>query len=334
MKVSATQIERFAWALATVWTVVVAASVVWNMDHGKQMALEAARIQAQTSYEKDIIYRRWNAMHGRVYVPVTEETPPNPYLSHISDRDITTPSGKKLTLMNPAYMSRQVYELERKKYSFIGHIASLNPINPQNAPDPWETKALEAFVHGEIEIGSVDKMEGKDYMRLMRPLIVDKTCLKCHAHQGYKEGDIRGGISVAIPMEPLQAIKGKQMRMLGLVHTLLWLLGLGGIGLAGWKIKKSEQVRKQAEEALQRSYSELEQKVAERTAELRAINESLQKEIMDRKRLEEEAFKLQSAVEQVADILFITDRNGIIEYINPAFEKVTGYRKEEGKSVV
>lgn len=156
MKVSATQIERFAWALATVWTVVVAASVVWNMDHGKQMALEAARIQAQTSYEKDIIYRRWNAMHDGIYVPVTEETPPNPYLSHISDRDITTPSGKKLTLMNHAYMSRQVYELERKKYSFIGHITSLNPINPQNAPDPWETKALEAFVHGEIEIGSVD----------------------------------------------------------------------------------------------------------------------------------------------------------------------------------
>lgn len=171
---------------------------------------------------------------------MTEGTPPNPYLSHISDRAITTPSGKKLTLMNPAYMSRQVYELERKKYSFIGHIASLNPINPQYAPDPWKTKALEAFVPGEIEISSVDKMEGKDYMRLMRPLIVDKTCLKCHAHQGYKVGDVYGGISVAIPMEPLRAIEGKRMRMLGLVHALLWLLGLGGIGLAGWKIKKSE----------------------------------------------------------------------------------------------
>ena len=35
--------------------------------------------------------------------------------------------------------------------------------------------------------------------------------------------------------------------------------------------------------------------------------------------------KLGRAVEQSADMVIITDREGIIEYVNPAFEAVTGY---------
>jgi len=44
--------------------------------------------------------------------------------------------------------------------------------------------------------------------------------------------------------------------------------------------------------------------------------------------------KLSCAVEQSADMIFITNSEGIIEYVNPAFEKLTGYSKEEviGKS--
>jgi len=172
-------------------------------------------------------------------------------------------------------------------------------------------------------------MEGKAYMRLMCPLIAEKACLKCHAAQGYREGEIRGGISVSIPMEPLWAIEKNSIQKLALVHLLIWLVGLGGIGLAAIRLKKSEQERKWAEEQLQKAYVELEQRVEERTADLRTINESLQEEITERKRVQEEATKLQSAVQQIADILFITNHNGIIEYVNPAFEKITGYRKEE-----
>ena len=39
--------------------------------------------------------------------------------------------------------------------------------------------------------------------------------------------------------------------------------------------------------------------------------------------------KLLRAVEQSADMVVITDRNGIIEYANPAFEMLTGYSCEE-----
>jgi phosphoserine phosphatase RsbU/P len=39
--------------------------------------------------------------------------------------------------------------------------------------------------------------------------------------------------------------------------------------------------------------------------------------------------RLSSAVEQTADAIFITDHNGLIEYVNPGFEVITGYSRAE-----
>ncbi len=55
----------------------------------------------------------------------------------------------------------------------------------------------------------------------------------------------------------------------------------------------------------------------------------LANDITDRKQAEENLRKLSSAVEQTADSIFITNKDGIIEYVNPAFEERTGYTKEE-----
>ena len=53
------------------------------------------------------------------------------------------------------------------------------------------------------------------------------------------------------------------------------------------------------------------------------------------KDLEEEICKLKIIVEESSDHVVVTNKEGIIEYVNPAFEKVTGYSKEEsvGKTI-
>ena len=51
--------------------------------------------------------------------------------------------------------------------------------------------------------------------------------------------------------------------------------------------------------------------------------------ITERKRTEAERQLLASAVEQAAEMILITDPAGSIQYVNPAFESVTGYSKEE-----
>ncbi len=53
--------------------------------------------------------------------------------------------------------------------------------------------------------------------------------------------------------------------------------------------------------------------------------------ISERKAAETEMRKLSTAVEKAADVVVITDSKGIIEYVNPAFETVTGYTREEAE---
>jgi PAS domain S-box-containing protein len=250
------RIRPYALILALIWTAIVGVSLMWNIYNTKQGTLDVARIQARSSFMKDVIYRSWNAIHGGVYVPVSDETPPNPYLN-VPQRDVTTRSGMELTLINPAYMTRKVHEMEAKAYEIRSHITSLNPIRPANAPDPWETKALAAFKDGAKEASSVEKMNGADYMRLMQPLVTKKGCLKCHGVQGYKVGDIRGGISVSVPMSPLWAIENSHILTLAVGHALLWVVGLVGVLLGTLVAEFRNTIRKRAEENVRKSEQQL-----------------------------------------------------------------------------
>jgi PAS domain S-box-containing protein len=87
--------------------------------------------------------------------------------------------------------------------------------------------------------------------------------------------------------------------------------------------------RKQAEEAIRKASAELELRVRERTAELAETVAALQSEIAERKRTAAERDKLVAAVESTAEAIVVTDKRGIIQYVNPAFEQITGFQKSE-----
>lgn len=75
--------------------------------------------------------------------------------------------------------------------------------------------------------------------------------------------------------------------------------------------------------------SELEAKVAERTAELAAANEQLLLEINESRRTGEQMKAQISALTAAANAIVITDPKGNIEWANPAFTKLTGYTTHE-----
>jgi len=52
-------------------------------------------------------------------------------------------------------------------------------------------------------------------------------------------------------------------------------------------------------------------------------------DITERKRTQEERNRLEIAIEQAAESVFITDKDGMIQYVNPAFERLTGYSCED-----
>ncbi len=204
-----------------VWVAIVGASFLWNHAAAERSRDEIALRTARSFFDQIVITRSWNAQHGGVYVPVAEKTHPNPYLP-IPGRDLKISPELTLTKINPAYMTRQISEIAARQEGTRFHITSLRPLRPENAPTAREREALEAFARGKKEVGAFFSNQGAPAFFYMAPLLTDKPCLQCHAAQGYKEGDIRGGISVTLPFGqavPVKALAAGHLGI-GLVGTL------------------------------------------------------------------------------------------------------------------
>jgi PAS domain S-box-containing protein len=311
------RIRLFAWILMACWTLLICASWYWNFSAERQVFHTVALAEAHAVIERDSLYRRWGSSHGGVYVPVSPQSPPNVYLSHVPERDITTPSGKQLTLVNPAYMTRQVNELAKEGSIFLGraHITSLKPLRPENSADPWEATALRSFENGAGEISAITTIDGKPFMRLMKPFITEKPCLKCHAQQGYTIGSVRGGISVSIPIQPLIDASRGQITGSIAFHGAIWLLGLGVTGLGTRLLSRSALVQKQIENELHLQTVQLEEEIAER----QMAQESLQ--------VSESHLRVVADYSSNWEYWRLHDDR--FQYISPSVTKLTGYTPRE-----
>jgi hypothetical protein len=90
--------------------------------------------------------------------------------------------------------------------------------NPSNRPDAFEQGVLAKFAAASWEKGhdyaEVADHGGKRVLRYMQPLYIAKPCLSCHgepkgeldiagrAKEGYREGELRGAVSVIVPVAP------------------------------------------------------------------------------------------------------------------------------------
>ena len=263
MNTSGTKYENnILWLITAilVWTVTVFGSLAWNSYHEGQVSIRLATNEAEAYFNKDKAIRLWSASHGGVYVPIDKRTPPNPHLSHIPERDITTPSGKKLTLMNPAYMLAQVMKDYNELYGVKGRITAFPDklLNPENLPDQWEADAMNEFEKGVREFKEVIDMDGAPYLRLMRPLFIKQDCLKCHGFQGYKVNDLRGGIGVSVPMALYIQEAQKAQYHHGITHGFFWVIGLITFGHIFNQGNNRQQERRKEEEELLRLNKELE----------------------------------------------------------------------------
>jgi PAS domain S-box-containing protein len=88
------------------------------------------------------------------------------------------------------------------------------------------------------------------------------------------------------------------------------------------RLREANQQSAQALAAANFANDQLETRVRERTGELQSINGQLEAKIMELR-------KLSSVVQQVPGCVVITDKDGVIEYVNASFERTTGYSREE-----
>lgn len=207
----------------TIWTIIVVAIFLIQTSYEKKNTIKLAEIEAISTYRSDLNFRSWISYHGGVYIPITEETKPNPYLKFVQEQNITTSLGKSYTLMNPAWAIRSLNNFDESTEKAKSKITSLNPIRPENAPDEWESMSLQAFEEGSEHMSGFDTVDNEIYYRYMKPLITKSSCLNCHEHQGYKLGDIRGGISVSIPYAPYLEIEKGVILEHGLVLSIIYI---------------------------------------------------------------------------------------------------------------
>ncbi len=215
--------------LSLLWTGLLSVLLFLNIQETQKHPIEHAENQAKSLIDSAISFRSWATNFGGVYVHPTEKYPPNSYLK-LPERDITTNDGEKLTLINPAYMMRQVFQDFYGKDGINGHITSLKLLNPNNKPDAWEHKSLLAFERGSEQETTVEQRpNGSKIFRYMRPLYVEEKCLKCHGEQNYKVGDVRGGISTFVELKKGEAIAAKSIKSLIWTYGIVWIVGLVGI---------------------------------------------------------------------------------------------------------
>jgi chemotaxis family two-component system sensor kinase Cph1 len=241
----------YFWIAGAAWTVVIGTLLGLHILETRRVYFDMARNEARTHFKKDQSLRHWVASQGGLYAPVGGNVEPNPYLNHVPERDIETPAGTPLTLVNPAYMLRLIMEQDFSRSGVYGHITSLRHFRKETAPDNWEKAALVAFEKNGIEeLVEVTKINEKPYLRLMRPMYTEEGCLKCHGQQGYKVGDVRGGVSIAVPLNPYLAVQRQEIKSDFLSYGTLWLLGVLGIGFGIGSLRRREKERDDALESL------------------------------------------------------------------------------------
>jgi diguanylate cyclase (GGDEF)-like protein len=184
--------------------------------------------RGRSLFQQIVLTRRWAAEYGGVFVRKGPGVESNPWLEH---PDIQAADGSLLTLRNPALITREISEIAALQDDYRFRITSLNPLNPGNAPDNFERRALVAFETGASELwDTIDGPGGREF-RYMGALRTEASCLACHAVQGYAVGEIRGGISVGFPVGQIEKELKQSAFLIILAASLVSLLSLGTVYL-------------------------------------------------------------------------------------------------------
>jgi len=168
----------------------------------------------------------------------------SPVLSVMTSRRAITLIGIVFTLivlLSLAYNFSTIRLHTRATRPILNKVTSLKYVNPDNAPDAWETLALRSFEQGGDEASELTTIGDQPYMRLIKPMITEKGCLACHAAQQYQLGDVRGALSIGVPMQSYLEQMARERRSALTSHLFIWVIGLCSFGALGILTTRAER---------------------------------------------------------------------------------------------
>lgn len=221
-------IAIFYLNLSLVISLVVVAIYLGIYLRNNRLLIESVRQQAVSCFNLIDKVRRWNLSYDGIYVEKKPGIETNLFLSEIgAEPDVSATDGRIFTLRNHAIMISEISKILRDYNGVQFRITSRQLVNNENVPDNFELDALKRFEKGEHEAWAIENGANGQQFRYMAPLMMEHSCQDCHSGFGYKEGDIRGGISISIPFDNIAGEMAlNRYVIIGLsLLTLVLLLG-------------------------------------------------------------------------------------------------------------
>jgi signal transduction histidine kinase len=189
--------SKFILAIGAVLTLSYGVLLFYVSIMQNRLVLEQAEQQARMLHTQILLTRQWVADHHGLFVIQSDRDQANPFLPHPI---LHSSEGITLVKRNPAMVTRELSEYAAKSNFCWFRVTSLKPVNPANAPDKFEKNSLHLFEQGVPELIKITKEKDGRVLRYIAPLTVKKSCVDCHVKQGFAEGDIRGALSISIPV--------------------------------------------------------------------------------------------------------------------------------------
>ncbi len=251
-------LRRQVVSRVVVWTLGITAFIGLGSHFSYQERLDNALNRARENFQKDVMVRLLIAQPGGGYALPDEKNRPDPHESDKPNAGNGATGDMPFAMGNPAQRAQLMHDLGIPGPEMQGHMVSLTPLHPQNTADPWEQKALHKLGTGHREYWEVSAPDGQSRLRFMGGLVTLESCLRCHAAQGYKVGDIRGGISFTVPLNQDSFLtSGIHNVTTTIGMAVIWVVGLVAILFAGKSNFKRLQEQRLAEAALRESEEQL-----------------------------------------------------------------------------
>jgi two-component system nitrate/nitrite sensor histidine kinase NarX len=256
----------------------------------EEQALAQLDTQAKALLSQMVVLRQWVADYGGVWT------------TQAGDYWWTERAG--YYQKTPAMVTKELSSRSDALGYYRFHITSLKLKNPENAPNDFEREALHGFEVNPVPVGDVEPVGNARMYRYMIPLRTSAACLQCHGEQGYQVGDVRGGLSVLVPMAAMEETLAQNRLALALaagalvaiVMAILYLLiarlivrpihqlrvvtvavGQGNYDVScairtGDELQVLGEAVNQMVHGLKRSHAELHQKIERRNRELASFS--------------------------------------------------------------
>ena len=180
--------------------IIISFGITFVRTHRFQESLiyKQAEIQARMLAQQILLTRKWVADHRGIFLIMKPGKRANTFLDEPIIKD---DSGTSYIKGNPAMVTRELSAYADKAGFCRFRVTSLAPINPANLPDSFEQQALISFSQGKEEASVIENSPRGRVLRYASPLITEESCLQCHRQHGYMVGDLRGALSLTIPIK-------------------------------------------------------------------------------------------------------------------------------------